>query len=183
MNPSQTPVGVFMKSRHWCNACRPFIKDPSYPFADAAAVSGQAVGLRCEARRRTEHDQREDAEVKLQHVCLLIPREAILGQDSEQFTSNGLLRRCVSVLAHLECVEGWWRSLERYDKCQKMTIDAPPAPLNKSSKRACSVSKIKGAVYTPSRTSIKMDKTVTLACPRVADKANPSAERLQKTPH
>ena len=62
------------------------------------------ITLSYEARRRTKHDQREDAEVELQHVCLLVPRQAILGQDSEQFIANGLLCRCVSILTHLVSV-------------------------------------------------------------------------------
>ena len=89
--------------------------------------------------------------MKLQHVCLLIPWQAIFGQDGEQFIANGLLRRCVSILTHLERVEGIVARTRKYNVCQKMTMDTPPAPLNKSSKRACSVSKMKGAVYTPSR--------------------------------
>lgn len=99
------------------------------------------------AKRHTEHDQREDAEVKLQHVCLPVPRQAILGQDSEQFTANGLLCRFVPILTHLVRVEGWWRSPKDSTRCQKMTMIAPPAPRNRSSTLACSVSK-KGAVYT-----------------------------------
>ena len=68
--------------------------------------------LSFKAKKHTEHDQREDAEVKLQHVCLLVPRQAIFGQDSEQFTANGLLCRCVSILTHLVGVKGWWQSPE-----------------------------------------------------------------------
>ena len=71
------------------------------------------------AKRHTEHDQREDAEVKLQHVCLFVPRQAILGQDSEQFTANGLLCRFVPILTHLVRVEGWWQSPKDSARCQK----------------------------------------------------------------
>jgi hypothetical protein len=39
MKPSQTPAGLSMNSVHWSRACNPFIKEPSYPFADAGIVS------------------------------------------------------------------------------------------------------------------------------------------------
>ena len=137
--------------------------------------------LSYKAKRHTEHDQREDAEVKLQHVCLPVPRQAILGQDSEQFTANGLLCRFVPILTHLVRVEGWWRSPKDSTRCQKMTMIAPPAPRNRSSTLACSVSK-KGAVYTLEDFS-QDARDSTLAsrgCPRFEGIETPSADASRK---
>lgn len=125
--------------------------------------------LNYKAKRHTEHDQREDTEVKLQHMCLLVPRQAILGQDSEQFRANGLFCRRVSILAHLVRVEGMVAKTRGYSGCQKMTMDAPPAPLNRSSKRACSVSKERCRICIPSKTSIKILETVPLRALSVRD--------------
>lgn len=137
------------------------------------------ITLSYEARRRTKHDQREDAEVELQHVCLLVPRQAILGQDSEQLVANGLLCRCVSIMTHLVRVEDWWRSPKDKATVKKMTMKSPPTPLNGSLKRGCSVSK-KGAVYTL-EDSFNQDGQDGNPCePRVADTVNPSADASRK---
>ena len=136
------------------------------------------------AKRHTEHDQREDAEVKLQHVCLPVPRQAILGQDSEQFTANGLLCRFVPILTHLVRVEVWWRSPKDSTSVKKITINAPPTPLNRSSKPARSVSK-KGAVYTLEDFSQDARDGIlaSLGCPRFGGIETSLRRCLQKTPH
>lgn len=135
-----------------------------------------------EARQRTEHNQREDTEVKLQHVCLLIPRQAIFGQDSEQFTANGLLRRRVSILTHLERVKSWWRRPKRYSGMSNDDYGCTASTTQQIIK--ASLQRMSQKVpYIPSRNFNQDGQDSTLASPRVADKANPSAERLQKTPH
>ena len=135
----------------------------------------------CKARQHTEHDQREDAEVEPQHVRLLVPRQAILGQDSEQFSANGLLCRRVSIVTHLVRVERPWRRRRGTTKCQKMTMDAPPAPLSRSSKPACSVSK-ESVVYTLEsfNRNVRDGTLASLPCPRFGGIETPSADASRK---
>ena len=135
----------------------------------------------CKARQHTEHDQRENAEVKPQHVRLLVPRQAIFGQDSEQFSANGLLCRRVSIVTHLVGVESWWRRRRGTTKCQKMTMDAPPAPLSRSSKPACSVSK-ESVVYTLEgfNRDVRDGTLASLPCPRFGGIETPSADASRK---
>ena len=60
-------------------------------------------------------------------MCFLVPRQAIFGQDGEQFVANGFLCRCVFILTHLVRVGGLVAKIERCGGCQRMTMDAPLA--------------------------------------------------------
>jgi hypothetical protein len=78
MNPSHAPVGLFMNVCHCSSAWRPFIRDPSYPLADAEIYVRKVIRDFCERVIHTEHDKRQDAEVEFQEMAPLVPWLRIL---------------------------------------------------------------------------------------------------------
>lgn len=79
------------------------------------AVSQQVLFFRHRDGEHTEHDQRQDAKVKLQHVRLLVPWLAIFGEYGKQFAANSSFGCCFAIVSHVAEAESEVASAEEND--------------------------------------------------------------------